>query len=161
MLISADDAHEADALVDVGDAQSGLSARGRLFHHGVGDGELGEEAEVVETRELGEGQLAAVAVGAGGQAVDPLDHGPGARREADGSVVHAERGQVEGDGRTSDAAGGRSPETLGLELLERAGVVVVELDELPAGLAYGRARDGLAVRPAGVVGDGGGVDTHG
>ena len=51
------------------------------------------------------------------------------------AAVHAQGGQVEGDGRAGDASGGAAPEALGLELLEGARVVVVELDERVAGRA--------------------------
>ena len=87
VIVAADDADEADALVEVGDAQSRLSPRRRLLHDRVGDRELGEQTQVVEARELRQRQLAAVAVRARCQAVDALEHGPRAIGEAHGRVV--------------------------------------------------------------------------
>ncbi len=160
VAVAADDAYEADATVLVGDAQAWLAPRRRFLGDGVGDRELGEQTEVVETRELFEPELAAVAVWARGQAADVLHHLPRAPGEAGGTGVRAQRRQVEGDGRAIDTAGARAPHALGLELLERARVVMVELDEVPAGSAHGPAGHRLAIGPARVVGDGGGVDAH-
>ena len=151
-------ADEADALVAVLEAHERLAEQLGRAADRVGDRELGEEPEVVRTRELREAQLAAVAIRARRERADARHRGLGARDEAPRARVLAQDGEVERDRRAREAAGGAAPEALGLELLERARVVVVHLGEV-AGARPDRARrDRSLVARDGDVGDRRGVD---